>query len=162
MPAAHSRDARVGHASLVAVMIARTVLKTRSEKELVVTHSELGCAPKRADHMVTAYDAMDAEITSMLLMLHTGRRSTKGGLFGRHHEHAQQPCKRLPKTLSSGARLCHLCAVVPRQSPKHMLSPPWSQCVESHVQTSIESVRVTDWLLLIARSHAGEAYKTRS
>ena len=39
--------------------------------------SELGCAPKRADHMVTAYDAMDAEITSMLLMLHTGRRAMK-------------------------------------------------------------------------------------
>ena len=67
-------------------------------------HSELGCAPKRADHMVTAYDAMDVPDTSMLLTFHPGRRSVKEGLFGRPHEHTQQPCKRLPKTLSSCAR----------------------------------------------------------
>ena len=57
--------------------------------------------------MVTAYDAMEVPNTSMLLMIHTGRRSMKGGLFGRPHEHTQQPCKRLLKTLSSCAPACH-------------------------------------------------------
>ena len=141
---------------------ARTELKTRSNKDVPVTHSELGCAPKRVDHMVTAYDAMEVPDTSMLLMLHTGRRSMKGGLFGRPHEHAQQPCKRLPKTLSFCARLHHLCVVVSRQLSEHHESPRWSQCVESHVQTSMYSVRVIGRLLLIARRHAGEAYRTRS
>ena len=137
-------------------------MKTRSEKELAVAHNELGCAPKSADHVVTAYDAMDVPDTSMLLMLHTGRRSMKGGLCGSPHEHAQQPCKRLPKTLSSCARLVHLCVVVSRQLSEHHESSRWSQCVESHVQTSIESVGVIGRLLLIARSHAVEAYRTRS
>ena len=100
--------------------------------------------------------------TSMLLMLHTGRRSMKGGLFGRPREHTHQPCKRLPKTLLSCARLHHLGAVVSRHSPEHMLSPRWSHCVGTHVQTSIESVRLIDRLLQIARRHAGEAYRTRS
>ena len=81
-------------------------------------------------------DAKDAK-TSMLLMHRSGRRSMKGGLFGRAHEHTQQPCKRLPKTLSSCARLVHLCVVVSRQLSEHVLSPRWSQCVETHVQTSI-------------------------
>ena len=112
--------------------------------------------------MVTAYDAMEVPDTSMLLMLHTGRRPMKGGLFGRPHEHTQQPCKRLPKTLSSCARLVHLCVVVSRQLSEHHESPRWSQYVESHVQTSIESVRVIDRLLLTARRHAGEAYRARS
>ena len=112
--------------------------------------------------MVTAYDAMEVPDTSMLLMIHTGRRSMKGGLFSRPYEHAQQPCKRLPKTLSSCARLHHLCVVVSRQLSEHHESPRWSQCVESHVQMSIESVRVIGRLLLIARRHAGEAYRTRS
>ena len=84
-------------------VMARTELKTRSKKDVPVTHSELGCAPKRADHMVSAYDAMDVPDTSMLLMIHTGRRSMKGGLFGRPHEYAQQLYKRLPKTLASCA-----------------------------------------------------------
>ena len=47
--------------------------------------------------MVSAYDTMEVPDTSMLLMPHTGRRSMKGGLFSRPHEHTQQPCKRLPK-----------------------------------------------------------------
>ena len=50
----------------------------------------------------------------MLLMIHTGRRSMKGGLFGSPHEHSQQLCKRLSKTLSSCARLVHLCVVASR------------------------------------------------
>ena len=112
--------------------------------------------------MVSAYDAMDVPDTSMLLMLHTGRRSMKGGLFGRPREHTHQPCKRLPKTLLSCARLHHLGAVVSRHSPEHMLSPRWSHYVGTHVQTSIESVRLIDRLLQIARRHAGEAYRTRS
>ena len=41
-------------------------------------------------------------------------------------------------------------------------SPRWSHSVGTHVQTSIESVRVIDRLLLMARRHAGEAYRTRS
>ena len=143
-------------------VILRTRTKTRSKKDAPVTHSELGSAPKSADHMVSAYDAMDVPDTSMLLMLHTGRRSMIGGLCGRPHEHTQQPCKRLPKTLSSCARFHHLCVVVSRQLSEHHESPRWSQCVESHVQTSIESVRVIGRLLLIARRHAGEAYRTRS
>ena len=105
--------------------------------------------------MVSAYDAMDVPDTSMLLMLHTGRRSMKGSLFGSPREHGQQPCKRLSKTLSSCARLHQLCVVVSRQLSEHVLSLRWSHYVESHVQTSIESVRVTDRLLLIARRHAG-------
>ena len=98
----------------------------------------------------------------MLLMIHTGRRSMIGSLCGRPHEHTQQPCKRLPKTLSSLPPACHLTAVVSRHSPKHVLSPQWSQCVESHVQTSIESVRVISRLLLTPRRHAAEAYRARS
>ena len=145
--------------TLVAVVMARW--KTRSQKEHPATHSELRCAPKRADHIVTAYDAMEAPDTSMLLMLHTGRRSMKGGLFSRPYAHTQQPCKRLPKTLSSCARLHHLCVVVSRQLSEHHESPRWSQCVESHVQMSIESVRVIGRLLLIARRHAGEVCRTR-
>ena len=47
----------------------------------------------------------------MLLMIHTGRRSMKGGLFVRPHEHTQQPCKRLPKTLS-----CPVLRFVPLRS----------------------------------------------
>ena len=70
-------------------MIARAAVKIRSQFKHPVTHSELGCAPKRAEHMVTAYDAMEVPDTSMLLMLHTGRRSMKGGLFSRLHEHTQ-------------------------------------------------------------------------
>ena len=125
-------------------------------------HSELGCAPKRAGHMVTAYDAMEVPDTSMLLMLHTGHRSMKGGLFGRPHEHAHQPCKRLPKGSSSCARSVHLCVVVSGQLSEHHESSRWSQCVGTHVQMSIESVRAIVRLLLIARRHAGEAYRTRS
>ena len=96
----------------VAVVIARTELKTRSEKELAVAHNELGCAPKSADHVVTAYDAMDVPDTSMLLMIHTGRRSMKGGLCGSTHEHTQQPCKRLQKTLACCAPGSHFHAVI--------------------------------------------------
>ena len=45
---------------------------------------------------------------------------------------------------------------------EHVLSQRWSQCVvETHVQTSIESVRVISRLLLMASRHAGEAYRTR-
>ena len=50
---------------------------------------------------------LNAASQSMLLMLHTGRRPMKGGLFGRPHEHTQQPCKRLLKTHSSCARSVH-------------------------------------------------------
>jgi hypothetical protein len=83
--------------------------QSRRQTMHMKVHSELGCAPKRTDHMVSAYDAMDVPDTSMLLMLHTGRRSMKGSLFGSPREHCQQPCKRLSKTRSSCARLHQLC-----------------------------------------------------
>ena len=112
LPRAHSRGARVGHATLRDAAIARTELKIRSQSEHVVTHKQLGCAPKRADHMVTAYGAPPQPDTSMLLMLHTGRRSMKGGLCGSTHEHTQQPCKRLQKTLACCAPGSHFHAVI--------------------------------------------------
>ena len=159
---AHSTHALVRGMPLVAVITTCAPFQSRGKMMHLKAHSELGCAPKSADHMVSAYDAMDVSDTSILLMLHNGRRSMKGGLCGRPHERTQQPCKRLPKTLSSCARLVHLCVVASRQLSEHHESPRWSQCIGTHVQTSIESVRVIDRLLLIARRHAGEAYRTRS
>ena len=53
-------------------MMVRAAVKIRSQFKHPVTHSELGSAPKRADHMVTAYAAMEVQDTSMLLMIHTG------------------------------------------------------------------------------------------
>ena len=62
--------------------------------------------------MVAARGGTMVPDTSMLLMLHTGRRSMKGGLFGRPHEHTQQPCKRLQKTLACCAPGSHFHAVI--------------------------------------------------
>ena len=70
--AAHFADACVRPLSIGEPISGRVTFLSRGQTMHMKVHSELGCAPKRADHMVTAYAAMEVQDTSMLLMIHTG------------------------------------------------------------------------------------------
>ena len=102
---------------------------------------------------------MMARDTSMLLMLHTGRRSSRGGLFRSHHEHARQPCKRHSTVPPSGGAQLHFTVADQGVMEEHRESPRGSECDESHVRTSLESVHTIARLATTGQAHAAQAHR---
>ena len=100
-----------------------------------------------------------ASDTSMLLMLHTGRRSSRRGLFRSHHECARQLCKRHSTVPPSGGAQLHFTVADQGVMEEHRESPRWSECVESHIKKSLESVHTIHLLPTTGQAHVAQAHR---
>ena len=100
-----------------------------------------------------------ASDTSMLLMLHTGRRSSRRGLFHSRHECARQPCRWHSTVPPSGGAQLHFTVADQGVMEEHRESPQWSECVESHIKKSLESVHTIHLLPTTGQAHAAQAQR---
>ena len=100
-----------------------------------------------------------ASDTSMLLMLHTGRRSSRRGLFCSHHEHARQLCEQHSTVPPSGGAQLHFTVADQGVMEEHRESPRWSECVESHIKRSLESVHTIHLVPTTGQAHAAQAHR---